>query len=120
MYKTATLFISKNAINLAFCLVSVPTYETLLNYGNDGCDGFAPNFPLIRSKRNQAAKYIQLQHELSCEDIIPPIHLFVNGYEQILHEYTKGDDENSPPLTTITLSIRPEYRNGIPAVSECQ
>ena len=26
------------------------------NYGNDGCDGFAPNFPLIRAKRNQAAK----------------------------------------------------------------
>lgn len=24
------------------------------NYGNDGCDGFSPNFPLIRTGRNQA------------------------------------------------------------------
>ena len=29
-------------------LVSIPTYEAHFNYGNDGCDGFAPNFPLIR------------------------------------------------------------------------
>ena len=39
------------------------------NYGNDGCDGFAPNFPLIRAGRNQTAKFIQLRHNSSlCED----------------------------------------------------
>ena len=30
------------------------------NYGNDGCDGFAPNFPLIRAMRNQAAKFYSI------------------------------------------------------------
>ncbi len=47
----AALFISKNAAaDLTeirchlHCPASIPTYG-YPNYGNDGCDGFAPNFP---------------------------------------------------------------------------
>ena len=54
------------------------------NYGNDGCDGFAPNFPLIRAKRNQTAKFIQLRHNSSlCEIIILQKFDFVNGFEKM-------------------------------------
>ncbi len=58
--KTGALFISKNACgknaDTPQISVSIPTYEKI-NYGNDGCDGFAPNFPLIRSpwRRNRTA-----------------------------------------------------------------
>ena len=66
---------------LRLCLVSIPTYEFDLNYGNDGCDGFTPNFPLIRAKRNQTAKFIQLRHNSSlCIDIIAQISKNVNGF----------------------------------------
>ncbi len=47
----AALFISKNAAAALgslrchlHCPASIPTYG-YPNYGNDGCDGFAPNFP---------------------------------------------------------------------------
>ena len=54
------------------------------NYGNDGCDGFAPNFPLIRTKRNQTAnKYSinDITHHYA-EIIIPQKFDFVNGFEK--------------------------------------
>jgi hypothetical protein len=48
---------SKNALNLARS-VSIPTYRSFdSNYGNDGCDGFSPNFPLI-CKQNRTANYL--------------------------------------------------------------
>ena len=56
-----------------------------VNYGNDGCDGFAPNFPLIRTKRNQTAnKYSinDITHHYA-EIIIPQKFDFVNGFEKM-------------------------------------
>jgi hypothetical protein len=53
-------------------------------YGNDDCDGFAPNFPLIRTQRNQTAKFIQLLHNSSlCGYIVPLKFKFVNGFKKL-------------------------------------
>ena len=58
-------------------------------YGNDGCDGFAPNFPLIRAWRNQTAKHIEF-----CIIVAFIFHL-VNGFIVDNFKSIKAQNENT-------------------------
>jgi hypothetical protein len=45
--KMAALSKSKMLFHIFCCHpVGIPTYEENLNYGNEGCAGLSPNFPL--------------------------------------------------------------------------
>jgi len=49
----AALSITKMLFHIFCCHpAGIPTYEAGFNYGNEGCDGIAPNFPLSALRRH--------------------------------------------------------------------
>ncbi len=53
------------------CTASIPTYERAsFNYGNGGCDGFSPNFPLIQWRFSPFGTVLRIQYSILMSGVI--------------------------------------------------